>query len=254
MPSPPRYRIFSIRDSACVQIAAEIAQLIRDRAILGRTAVLGLVAGKTPLPLYQELIYLHREERLSFRNVITFNLDEYQGLENGHPSSFRSFMQRNLFEHIDIQPRNIHFLSTSVSDAKAFGHCAHYEAKIARAGGIDYQILGIGRFGEIGFIEPDIPLDSRTHRVLLSHRLRHDAAGAFGGIKQVPTHAVTMGYGTILEARRIVVLAWGTLKSRGVRRAIEGSVSSKVGASCLKQHAAAQFFLDEPAASRLKHQ
>jgi glucosamine-6-phosphate deaminase len=254
MPRPPRCRIFSIRDYACAQIAAEIALLIRDRAVLGRTAVLGLIAGKTPLPLYQELIYLHREERLSFQNVVTFNLDEYLGLENAHPAGFRSYMQRNLFDHIDIPPANIHFLSTTVADVRAFAHCANYEAKIARAGGIDYQILGMGRLGEIGFIEPGIPLDCRTHRVLLSERLRQDVAGAFGGIDNVPTHAITMGYGTVLEARKIAVLAWGTVKSRGVRRAIEGPVSSKVGASCLKTHPAAQFFLDGPAASPLQHQ
>lgn len=254
MPSAPRCRIFSIRDSACAQLAAEIALLIRDRAALGRAAVLGLIAGKTPLPLYQELIYLHREERLSFRNVVTFNLDEYLGLENGHPAGFRSFMQRKLFDHIDIRPANIHFLSTAIADVRAFAHCASYEAKIARAGGIDYQILSLGRFGEIGFIEPEIALDCRTHRVLLSERLRQDVAGAFGSIAQVPTHAITMGYGTILEARKIAVLAWGTVKSRGVRRAIEGPVSIKVGASCIKTHPAAQFFLDGPAASRLKHQ
>lgn len=254
MPSAPRYRIFSIRDSACAQIAAEIALLIRDRAALGHTAVLGLIAGKTPLPLYQELIYLHREERLSFQNVVTFNLDEYLGLDSSHPAGFRSFMQRSLFDHIDIPPANIHFLSTSVADVRAFAHCACYEAKIARAGGIDYQILCMGRLGEIGFIEPGIPLDSRTHRVLLSERLRQDAVDAFGGIAKVPTHAITMGYGTILEAGKVVILAWGTVKSRGVRRALEGPVTDKVGASCLKTHPAAQFFLDGPAASRLKHQ
>ncbi len=253
MPSAPRYQIFSIRDSACVQIAAEISRLIRDRAVLGRTAVLGLVAGKTPLPLYQELIYLHREERLSFQNVVTFNLDEYLGLESDHPAAFRSVMQRNFFDHIDIRPANIHFLSTTVGDVRASGHCAHYETQIARAGGIDFQVLAMGCVGEIGFIEPEIPFDSRTRRVLLSERLRQNAASEFGGIEQVPTHAMSMGYGTILEARKIVVLAWGAANSHGVRRAIDDPVSAKVGASFLRTHSAAQFFLDEPAASRLKH-
>ena len=253
MPFTPQYRVFSTRDSASVQIAAEIAQLIRDRAVLGRNAVLGLIAGKIPLPLYQELIYLHREERLSFGNVVTFNLDEYLGLENGHPASFRSFMRRNLFDHIDIKPANIHFLSATITDPRAFRHCANYEAKIARAGGIDYQILGIGRLGEIGFIERQIAFDSRTHRVLLSERLRKEAAGAFGGISRVPTHAMSMGYGTILKARRIAILAWGAAKSHGVRRVIESPVAIKLGASCLHTHPAAQFFLDELAASRLKH-
>jgi glucosamine-6-phosphate deaminase len=136
---------------------------------------------------------------------------------------------------------------------KAALHCANYDAKIARTGGIDYQILGMGRIGEIGFIEPELPLDSRTHRVLLSERLRQSAAGAFGGIEQVPTHAMSMGYGTILAARRIVVLAWGTAKSHGIRKAIDDPVSAKIGASRLRTHPAAQFFLDGPAASRLRH-
>lgn len=253
MSTSPPYRVFTTRDSACVQVAAEIAQLIRERAIIGRTAVLGLMAGKSPLPLYQELIYLHREENLSFRNVVTFNLNEYLGLEITHPASYRSFMQRNLFDHLDIRPANTHFLSAAIDDVKITAHCANYEAKIARNGGIDYQVLGIDRSGEIGFNGPDTPHDSRTRRVQLSERIRLDAARAFGGIEQVPTHALTMGYGTILKARKIAVLAWGTKKASAVRKTLEETATPKVGAACLKTHPAARFFLNQTAAMRLRN-
>lgn len=247
-----RFRVFENPDSASAQVASEIARLIRERATLGRTAVLGLATGSTPLPLYDELIYLHREEGLSFRNVITFNLDEYLGLETGHPASFRSQMQRKFFDHVDLPPANIRFLSGKPAAAKTTAHCAAYERKITAAGGIDYQILGIGRNGHIGFNEPGSAIDSRTRRVQLDEATREDAAPAFDGIENVPTHALTMGCGTILKARRIALLAWSSKKSSIVRRALESRVTPKISASFLQTHAAAQFFLDLPAASLLR--
>jgi len=253
MPASPRYRVFSNRDSACAQVASEIALLIRERSILGRTTVLGLTAGKTPLPLYEELIYLHREEGLSFQNVITFNLDEYLGLDCTDPATLRSCMQRSLFDHIDIQPRNIHFLSSSVDDLQISAHCGSYERQIATAGGIDFQILGIAKNGSIGFIEPGTSPAARTQQVVIHEPIRRKAARAFGGIDKVPTHALTMGNGTILETRKIVALAWGSQKSVAVRKALEGPVTPMAGASYLKSHPAVRFFLDGPAASLLKH-
>jgi glucosamine-6-phosphate deaminase len=246
------YRVFENPDSASAQVAAEIAQLIRERATLGRTVVLGLATGKSPLPLYQELVYLHHEEGLSFKNVITFNLDEYLKLDHGHPASFRTYMQENLFDHIDIQPKNIHFPSSKVADKEIVNHCYDYERKIKRTGGIDYQILGIGRTGHIGFNEPGTPISARTRRVPLTDITRQDAAPAFDGIENVPTHAITMGCGTILAARRIALLAWGSPKASIVRKALEGPVTPKITASYLQKHRSVQFYLDAGAASLLK--
>lgn len=247
-----RYRVFENPDSASAQVASEIARLIRERATLGRTAVLGLATGTTPLPLYDELIYLHREEGLSFHNVITFNLDEYLGLDSDHPASFRSYMQRTFFDHVDLPPANIRFLSGKTAAAAITAHCVAYERKISSAGGIDYQILGIGRNGHIGFNEPGSAIDSCTRSVLLAETTREDAAPAFDGIANVPAHAITMGCGTILKARKIALLAWGSKKSRIVRRALESPVDPKISATFLQTHAAAQFFLDVPAASQVR--
>lgn len=253
MSTPPRFRVFETPESASAQIASEIAWLIRERAALGRPAVLGFATGKILLPLYDELIYLHREEGLSFNNVITFHLDEYLGLGRDHPASRRSFMQRTFFDHVNVPPGNIHFLSGSLAPAAIPGHCAAYERKITAASGIDFQVLGMGRNGHIGFNEAGAAIDSRTRRVQLDGMSRRDAAPAFVGTGEVPTHALTMGCGTILEARKIALLAWGSKKSRIVRRTLEGPATPKVSASFLQSHAAAQYFLDLPAAAQLAH-
>ena len=246
-----RFRVFENPDSACAQVASEMAGLIRERAALGRSAVLGLASGKIPLPLYDELIYLHREEGLSFNNVITFNLDEYAGLDSDHPASFRFFLQRKFFEHVDLPPANIHFLSGELADTEVVAHCTAYERKIRRVGGIDFQILGIGRNGHIGFNEPGSAANSRTRQVELSEMTRRDADPTFGGFENVPTHALTMGCRTIIKARKIALLAWGSKKSSIVRRALEKPVTPKVCASFLQKHPTTQFFLDVPAASLL---
>jgi len=246
------YVVFDHPITACAQVAATIADLIRERAAQGRRAVLGLATGNTPLPLYQELIRLHREEGLSFKNVISFNLDEYLGLEPGHPESYHTFMRRNLFDHIDMLPENNHLPSGTVSLDEIPAHCAAYEAAIRHAGGIDYQILGIGRTGHIGFNEPGTPITSRTQRVHLDEITRQDAAPAFGGILHVPTHAITMGCGTILEARTIALLAWGARKASIVREALEGLVTDRISASFLQNHPAATFILDREAAAELQ--
>jgi glucosamine-6-phosphate deaminase len=239
--------VFDDPASACHEVAAEISHLIRSRA----KTVLGLATGGTPLPLYQELIRLHREEGLSFNNVTSFNLDEYLGLGRDHPQSYWSFMHRHLFDHIDILPENIHLPCGDIAASEIPAHCAAYEAAIQEAGGIDYQILGIGRTGHIGFNEPGTPIDARTQRIHLDEITRRDAAPAFGGIEHVPTEAITMGCGTILDARRIALLSWGAKKASIVREAIEGGITDRVSASFLQTHPNATFFLDREAASEL---
>ena len=249
-----RYRVFENPDSASAQVAAEIAQLIRERATLGRSAVLGLAAGPTLLPLYAELIYQHREEALSLKNVITFNLDEYLGLNSDHPASFRAFMQRHFFDHVDIPDENIHFLSGKVAAHEAEDHCAAYEKQINKVGGIDFQVIGIGRSGHIGFNEPGTPAHATTQRVELGELTRDEVAKTFAHLDPVPTHALTMGCGTILKARKIALLAWGASNARIVRNAIQGPVTSRICASYFQNHRMAQFFLDPPAASVLTRQ
>ncbi len=243
--------VFPSSADASRKLAAEIAELIRRRDADGRTAVLGLATGGTPLPLYAELIRLHREEGLSFTNVVTFNLDEYLGLPDGHPESYRSFMRENLFGKIDIDPANTHLPSGQIAEHAIPEHCAEYEERIRAAGGIDFQILGIGRTGHIGFNEPGSPIDSVTRRIALDPVTRQDAAPAFDGLDAVPTHAITMGCGTILSAHRIVLMAWGAKKASIVKRAIEGPVDDQVSASFLQTHGAARFFLDLDAAAGL---
>lgn len=245
------FRVFDSPEAAARELASEVSHLIRSRAAEGRHAVLGLATGNTPLPFYRELIRLHREEGLSFANVTTFNLDEYLGLPREHAESYWTFMHHNLFDHIDVPAGNVNLPSGVVEEAEIPAHCAEYEARILSAGGLDFQLLGIGRTGHIGFNEPGSPKDSRTRRIHLDAITRQDAAPAFGGLENVPTHAVTMGCGTILEARRIVLLAWGEKKASIVREALRGPVTDQVSASFLQDHPNAMFYLDTGAASEL---
>jgi glucosamine-6-phosphate deaminase len=232
-------------------VAAEIATLIRSRQAEKRAVVLGLATGSTPVSLYAELVRLHREEGLSFANVTTFNLDEYYPLSPHHVQSYRSFMRRHLFDHVDLDPARTHLPSGTVAKSEVDAHCAAYEAAIRAAGGIDFQILGIGRTGHIGFNEPGSPRHSLTRLVTLDPLTRRDAAGDFGGNDATPRHALTMGVRSILNARRVVLMAWGQHKAEIVRTAIEGEVNSHVSASFLQEHPAALFVLDTAAAGAL---
>ncbi len=232
-------------------VAGEIASLIRQRQAEKRAVVLGLATGSTPVSLYAELVRLHREEGLSFANVTTFNLDEYYPLPPEHAQSYRSFMRRHLFDHVDLDPARTHLPSGTVAKAEVDAHCASYEAAIRAAGGIDFQILGIGRTGHIGFNEPGSPRHSLTRLVTLDPLTRRDAAGDFGGNDATPRHALTMGVRSILDARRVVLMAWGQHKAEIVRTAVEGEVNSHVSASFLQEHPAALFVLDTAAASAL---
>jgi len=247
-----RHRVFENPDSASAQAAANIAQLIRERATLGRDVVLGLASGQTVLPLYEELVYLYQEEGLSFANVVTFNLDEYLGLPNGHPGSFRSFMHRHFFDHVDIPVKNIHFLPGTVPQDKINATCNAYEKEIKAAGGIDIQVLGLGRNGHIGFNEPGSDIESVTRLVLLEQQTLDDLTHDWKETGKVPNRALTMGCKTILQSRNIILMAWGSRKRRIVRRAVEGEVTSRVPASYLQTHPAVRVFLDPPAATLLR--
>ncbi|MDB6077195.1 MAG: Glucosamine-6-phosphate deaminase [Akkermansiaceae bacterium] len=244
-------RVFADREDACRTLAGEVAEMIAAINRSGRPAVLGLATGRTPLPFYAELIRRHREDGLSFREVVTFNLDEYLGLAEGHLESYRAFMRRELFDHVDILPGNVHIPDGWLAKSEIPAHCAAYERAIREAGGIDFQLLGIGRTGHIGFNEPGSPRDSRTRVVALDELTRRDAGPSFGGISQVPRQAISMGCGTILEARRIALLAWGEAKAAIVKTALQGQVTDQVSASFLQEHADAAFYLDEAAAGEL---
>ena len=244
-------RIFASSAEASRVLAQEIKQLITDRAKEGRNAVLGLATGSTPVPFYRELIRLHREEKLSFKNVITFNLDEYYGLTPDHPESYARFMREQLFDHIDIPTENINIPSGTVASDQVFAHCRAYEDKIDAVGGIDLQILGIGRTGHIGFNEPGSSRDSLTRRITLDRVTRQDAASDFRGEENVPHFAITMGVGTILRARKLVLMAWGENKASIVARAVEGPVTDAVSASFLQDHHDARFFIDTGASHEL---
>ncbi len=244
-------RLFANAHEASIQVAGEIADLIRQRQAENKPAVLGLATGSTPLRLYGELIRLHRGEGLSFENVITFNLDEYYPISPDHKESYYQFMHRRLFQHIDVPPENINIPDGTVERKDVYASCQAYEERIRAAGGIDIQILGIGRSGHIGFNEPGSSKDSRTPLITLDRITRQDAARDFMGEANVPRYAITMGVATILEARRIVLMAWGEGKAEMVQKAVEGQVTSTVSASFLQEHANAEFFLDGAAAGEL---
>ena len=243
--------VFQTSSEAFRSVAREIAALIRARQAEKRTAVLGLATGSTPLGLYAELVRMHREEGLSFANVISFNLDEYFPIQPSNPRSYRHFMQAHLFDHVDIAPANTHVPDGTVPLASVDAHSSDYEDRIRQAGGIDFQILGIGRTGHIGFNEPGSPKRSRTRIVTLDALTRRDAAGDFGGEPNTPRYAITAGVRTILESRRIVLMAWGQHKAEIVRTAIEGPVTPQVTASFLQEHDHVQFVVDRAAAGAL---
>lgn len=243
--------IFTDKQLAANKLAKETAQIIHTNDAKGKTTVLGLATGSSPIVYYKALIELHKKENLSFQNVITFNLDEYAGLPPEHPESYWHFMHQNLFNHIDIKPENINLPSGTVSPEETPTHCSKYEENIIAAGGIDLQILGIGRTGHIGFNEPGSPKDSLTRAIELNNITREDAAPAFNGIENVPTAAITMGCGTILAAKRIVLMAWGKSKASIVNQAVTGPVNNIISASYLQEHHNSSFYIDQEAASEL---
>lgn len=229
-------------------VAGRIATLIRTAASEGRTVVLGLATGSTPIGVYRELIRLHREEGLSFRRVVTFNLDEYYPMLPDSIHSYHRFMWENLFSHVDIDPANVHIPDGALARADVDAACAAYEAAIEAAGGIDFQLLGIGKTGHIGFNEPGSGETSRTRLVHLDTITRRDAAADFFGEENVPREAITMGIATIMGAREIAILATGEHKSAIVRRSVEGEIDRAVAATFLQRHPNTTFYVDEAAA------
>ncbi|TWT36519.1 Glucosamine-6-phosphate deaminase 1 [Posidoniimonas corsicana] len=244
-------RVFRQASDASRSVAEQIAAMIRGRAAEGRTCVLGLATGSTPTGVYDELIRLHREDGLSFQNVITFNLDEYYPMQPEELQSYVRFMKEHLFDHVDIKPENAHVPDGTLSEEEVADYCRRYEGKIAEAGGIDLQLLGIGRTGHIGFNEPGSGKNSRTRMITLDRVTRRDAASDFFGEDNVPRRAITMGVGTILDARQVVLMAWGEGKAPIVAEAVEGDISTIVAASFLQEHPNAQVVLDQAAAEQL---
>ena len=243
--------IFPSPKEASVYAATEIAALIRHKQGLNEMCVLGLATGSTPISLYGELVRMHKEEGLSFKNVITFNLDEYYPIDNDAIQSYNSYMHRLLFQHIDIDKANIHIPNGELPKDKIKEHCADYERRIEEAGGIDLQVLGIGINGHIGFNEPGSSIHSRTRLINLENSTRLANAYEFANISEVPRLAITMGIGTIMKARRIVLLAFGPAKAPVAQKAVEGPVTESVPASLLQQHHDCTFVVDEAAASQL---
>ena len=232
-------------------VARRIAEVIRAKAAAGGRAVLGLATGSTPIGVYRELIRLHREEGLSFANVVSFNLDEYYPMHPESLHSYHRFMWENLFSQLDIPRANVHILRGDVPRNRVEVECRGYEDAIRATGGIDLQLLGIGRTGHIGFNEPGSGAESRTRAVTLDLVTRQDAGADFFGEDNVPREALTMGVATILEAREILILATGEHKAAIVRRAVEGDVDHEVAATFLQQHPSTTFYVDRPAAAGL---
>ena len=231
------------------QMSRTAAQIVAEVLNTKPNAVLGMATGSTPLGLYQELVRLHKEEQLDFSRVTTFNLDEYVGLRVDHPQSYHYFMHEHFFRHVNIPRQNINIPSGTTSNYPAF--CEWYEQRIRECGGIDLQILGIGSDGHIAFNEPTSSLSSRTRLKTLSKQTIDDNARFFEHREDVPVYAITMGVGTILDARKLVLVASGVAKARAVAQAVEGPLTSMVTASALQMHVDATVIVDEDAASDL---
>ncbi|WP_149208254.1 glucosamine-6-phosphate deaminase [Flavobacterium johnsoniae] len=243
--------IFDSSKEASILVAQEIANIIQRKEELNEPCVLGLATGSSPIKVYEELVRLHKEEGLSFANVVTFNLDEYYPMDKNDIQSYWYFMHEHLFNHVNIPPQNINIPDGSISNEDLQQYCIDYEMKIKAYGGLDFQLLGIGRTGHIGFNEPGSHVNSGTRSITLDHLTRVDAASSFLGIDNVPKKAITMGIGTVKNAKRIVLLGWGISKADIIKKTIEGEISSRVPATYLQQHNNTTFVLDTEASSEL---
>ena len=246
------FRMFEDSKQVSQVVASEIAALIKERAAAGKHCVLGLATGSTPVNVYSELVRMHREEGLSLSNVITFNLDEYFPMQPDCLQSYVRFMREHLFDHVDIAEENTHIPDGAIAVEQVADWCRQYEAKIDSVGGIDVQILGIGRTGHIGFNEPGSGTDSQTRLITLDRLTCIDAASDFFGIENVPRRAITMGVGTILKARKILLLAFGENKAAVVARSVEGDMTPTIPATFLQLHPNTEFVLDQAAAAELR--
>ncbi|MET3503798.1 glucosamine-6-phosphate deaminase [Mucilaginibacter rubeus] len=243
--------VYNNQQEASVAVANRIADLIRAKQAKGEKAVLGLATGVTPIGVYAELVRQHKEAGLSFKNVITFNLDEYYPMKPTAAQSYVTFMYENLFSHIDIEKNNVHIPDGTLDKEAVAGYCLAYEKQIEELGGLDLQILGIGRTGHIGFNEPGSAPNSGTRMVTLDDLTRSDASRDFGGKANVPTKAITMGIGTIFKAREIILMAWNKKKAPIIKKAVEGEISGEVPATYLQLSQHVEFVLDADAASEL---
>ena len=243
--------IFEDSKQGAIQVAHEMADLIRKKSNQGKTCVLGLATGSSPIRVYEELVRLHREEGLSFKHVVTFNLDEYHPMEKSNIQSYHYFMHQHLFDHVDIDPSNVHIPDGTIASEDVKAYCRSYEQSIEAAGGLDFQLLGIGRTGHIGFNEPGSHFNSATRDITLDHITRVDASPAFKGLENVPRKAITMGIGTIRKAKRIVLMAWGQNKAEVIKGTIEGAMSPEVPATYLQEHENTTFVLDRESAAHL---
>jgi|SRR5579859_3875566 len=235
------------------EVGREAARMVASAVRRNPAVRLGLATGSTTVGMYQELVRLHRQEALDFSRVLTFNLDEYLGLSADHPQSFAYFMRQHFFSHVNVPPANIHIPDGSIKgDYRQY--CAAYEQSIREAGGIDLQILGIGRNGHIGFNEPTSSLGSRTRLKVLTQETIEDNHKFFAPGEEIPQCAITMGIGTILQARRILLLASGASKATAISNAIEGPVTASVTASALQLHPEVTFIVDRDAGAQLKQQ
>ncbi|MEQ8523182.1 glucosamine-6-phosphate deaminase [Gracilimonas sp.] len=244
-------KVFDTAKIASKYAADEIASLIREKAKKGEQAVLGLATGSTPTQLYDELVRMHKEEGLSFENVVTFNLDEYYPMDPDSIHSYVHFMNEYLFDHVDIKKENIHIPDGTLDREKVYEFCRDYEEKIEALGGLDIQILGIGRTGHVGFNEPGSSINSRTRLIALDSLTILDAASGFFGVENVPRRAITMGVGTIMKADRIFLMAWGEGKAKIVQKAIEGDITSQIPATFLQKHPNVEFLLDDASSAEL---
>jgi glucosamine-6-phosphate deaminase len=244
-------RVFDDAAEGSLYVAGQIARLIRERSSTGRFTVLGLATGSTPVRVYDELVRIHREDGLSFKNVITFNLDEYYPMQPEALQSYVRFMHEYFFNQIDINPDNIHIPDGTTDRDGIVDYCRQYEQQIEKAGGIDIQLLGIGRTGHIGFNEPGSGKKSRTRLITLDRITRADAASDFFGEENVPRRALTMGVGSILKSRTIYLMAWGEKKSGIIRQTVEGPVSDTVPATYLQDHPDAEIILDNASSAEL---
>lgn len=231
------------------KLSAElIAEVVRRKP----RAVLGLATGSTPLGTYKELIRLHKEEGLDFSRVVTFNLDEYVGLAHEHPQSYHYFMWENLFKHININAKNVHIPDGTAKDIPAF--CRWYEEQIVKAGGLDLQLLGIGGNGHIAFNEPGSSLGSRTRVKTLDEKTRQDNARFFRNMNEVPKYAITMGIGTIMDARQLILLAAGSGKAEAIAKTCEGPITAIVPATIVQLHPKATIIVDKAASTKLSRE
>lgn len=244
-------KIFKNASEASLLVAQEIAQLIVSKQAENKVCILGLATGSSPIKVYEELVRMHKEDGLSFSNVVTFNLDEYYPMKKENHHSYHYFMQEHLFNHVDIKTENINIPDGTVPIDVLKQYCIDYENKIKIAGGLDFQLLGIGRTGHVGFNEPGSHINSGTRIITLDYITRVDASSDFNGIENVPKRAITMGVSTILKSKRIVLMAWGQNKADVVKRTVQGDISAEIPATFLQNHDNATFVLDQSAASEL---